>query len=270
MQCSILQRATARIRYACCLSTKALRIELMMNGQIFALGLLIGMGCAPANAQSARTSTIVTVSGVQLALPAVAGFRAPEGDERLVLNTVRVGVPPQHRMLALLLSEDDFKRFAEGELPRLDRYYVVQIPKRAEGMVVTISDFQSVRRSMKDDHSLLMRAHSAGDRDAIKAIDRGGRTLVDTRLPLRTAEPLALGIVEDSESAVGVHYLTRERPGDEFAPDGRRMLTISIATVLRNRLIFLDGACDTRTFDDIVRCRRNMKEWIALLHAANP
>jgi hypothetical protein len=242
----------------------------MIAVRLISLALLTGMFSAQPQAQSARTPTVVSLSGVQLQLPVVTGFRAPEEVERPVMNEVRVGVPPQHRLLALYLPEDDFKRFADGEPPRLDRYYVVQIPKRAEGMVVTVSDFQSVRRSMKDDHSLLMRAHAPGERDAIKMIDRGGRTMVDSHLPLRTALPLALGIVEDSERAVGVHYLTRERPVDESAPDGRRMLTISIATVLRNRLIFLDGACDTRTLDDIVRCRRSMKEWLALLQAANP
>jgi hypothetical protein len=242
----------------------------MINRRLLLLGVLAGSLSAPLHGQSARSATVVSVSGVQLALPAVTGFRVPEGDERLVMDVVHVGVPPQHRLLALFLSEDDIQRFADGQSPKLDRYYVAQIPKRAEGMVVTVSDFQSVRRSMKDDHSLLMRAHTAGERDAIKSIDRGGRVSIETRLPLRPAEPLALGVVLDSEHAVGVHYLTPKRPVDEQAPDGRQSLTISIATVLRNRLIFLDGACDTRTFDDIVRCRRNMQEWLTLLRAANP
>ncbi|MSQ20557.1 MAG: hybrid sensor histidine kinase/response regulator [Betaproteobacteria bacterium] len=150
------------------------------------LALLIGLLCMLLQGQSARTSMVVSAGGVQLALPVVAGFRAPEGDERVVMSAVRVGVPPQHRMLALFLSKEDLKRFTEGEAPRLDRYYVVQIPKRAEGIAVTISDFQSVRHAMKNDHSLLMRGHSAGAAIRAKAIQRGliraDRTLEEREL----------------------------------------------------------------------------------------
>jgi len=222
----------------------------------------------PVRSQSARAPTIVLAGGVHLSLPAVTGFRIPDGDERQVMNFIRAGVPPQHRLLALFLSEDDLRRFAAGDLPRLDQYYVAQIPKRAEGMSLTISDFQSVRRSMKDDHSMAMRAHTASQRDFVDSLMRGGTSVINGAAVMRSAEPLALGVFEDYQHAVGVNYLTLERDGHDGA--GRMLLTTSVATVLRGRLVFLDGACATRTADDVSRCRHQMKEWVEVLHAANP
>ncbi len=234
-----------------------------------ALAICIASGALspPARSQSARAATTVLAGGIHLSLPAVAGFRIPDGDERHVMNFVRAGVPPQHRLLALFLSEDDLSRFAVGDLPRLDQYYVAQIPKRAEAMSLTISDFQMVRRSMKDDHSMAMRAHSAIQRNFVNSLARGGKSVINGAAVMRSAEPLALGIFEDYQHAVGVNYLTLERDGHDGA--GRTLLTTSVATVLRGRLVFLDGACATRTVDDVARCRHQMKEWVELLHAAN-
>ena len=247
-----------------------MRRNFMLPSIALAIAVASGAFSWHAKGQSARAPTTVSAGGIHLSMPAVVGFRVPDSDERQVMNIVRTGVPPHHRLLAMFLSDDDLKRFAAGDPPRLDQYYVAQIPKRAEAMSLTISDFQSVRRSIKDDHSMAMRAHSVSQREFVSSLERGGKGLINAVDLLRAAEPLALGIFEDYQHAVGVNYLTRERPDESIATKGRTLLTTSVATVLRSRLVFLDGACATRTADDIVRCRHQMKDWVELLHAANP
>ena len=48
------------------------------------------------------------------------------------------------------------------------------------------------------------------------------------------------------------------------------MILASVATVVRGKLLYLNGACTFHTMIDLSRCNSQVNAWLSALHAVNP
>jgi len=233
------------------------------------VGIACWMSSVVAMAQPSRGGVSVTLGGTVVSIPPIVGFRVPSESEREILSIVRPSVPPGHRLLATFFAESDLQRFAAGREPRIDQFQVAQVARRVEALDVTVSEFQGVRRAIKDDHSVLVRALTPAQRRQIDAIERGGPGLMPSLIQVSFAEPLPLGTIEDHERAVGIHYLTRAFRDEDGGRADRISVAASIAVWVRSRILYLDALCVTPTADDFTRCRKQLRDWIAAVQATN-
>ncbi len=222
-----------------------------------------------ADAQVPTASERITFQDAILIVPPISGFRFPSGQERNVLEIVKNFVLPNNRLLAALLTDADLRKFAAGHQPELDDYFVLQIPRSIENRAVTLSEFQPLRRGIRDaQESAQFRVSPTVKRqlaDAAKQTsDRTGVKIVIT-----ITDPIALGVFEDTESSIGVTLLAKVRADAPTARSEDLMVSASVATVVRGKFLYLNGACAFLSMSDISRCNSHVKAWLAAVQAAN-
>ena len=227
---------------------------------------------APAylSAQLPDNSTRVAPGGVVLIVPAINGFRFPAEQERGVYALLAPVILPNSHLLAALLSDADFRLFASGHNPELNDYFILQIPRSIEDRAVTLSEFQSLRRGIREQQEsaqirvspIVMRQLAEVSK---QASDRAG---VETTITI--TEPVSLGVFEDTERSIGVTILSKVRAETHAAQTEDLMLSASATTVVRGKLLYLNSACTFHSMIDVSRCNSQVKTWLFALHAANP
>jgi hypothetical protein len=225
---------------------------------------------AVANAQAPDNFMRVAPGGVILIVPAINGFQLPLGQERAVSTLAEPFVLPKNRLLAVLLTSADLRLFATGGAPKLDDYFILQIPRSVEDRAVRLTEFQPLRRGIRENQEAgQLRVSPTVKRQLAEASkqmsDRSG-----SRITISITEPIALGVFEDTERSIGVTLLSRVRAEAHDARTEDLMLSSSIVTVVRGKLLYINGACTFNSMVDLSRCNSYAKAWLSALHAANP
>lgn len=225
---------------------------------------------ATATAQVPENSTRVVAGGVALTVPAINGFRLPTERERGVYALVEPFILPKNRLLAALLTDGDLRFFAGGRNPKFDNYFVLQIPLSIEDRAVTVSEFQALRRGIREQQqSAQIQISPTVKRQlaqaSTQASDRAG-----AKITINITEPIPLGVFEDTERSIGVTFLTKVSTEANEARSEDLMLSASVATVIRGKLLYLNGVCTFHSMIDLSRCNSHVSSWLSSLHAANP
>jgi len=223
-----------------------------------------------ATAQVPDHSTRVVAGGVALIVPAINGFRFPNERERGVYALVAPFILPKNRLLAVLLTDGDLRLFADGRDPGLDDYFVLQIAHSIEDRAVTLGEFQPLRRGIRElQESAQIRVSPTVKRQLAEASkqtsDRAG-----VKITISITDPIPLGIFEDTERSIGVTFLSRVRAEAHEVRTEDLMLSASVTTVVRGKLLYLNGACTFHSMIDLSRCNSQVNAWLSALHAANP
>lgn len=225
---------------------------------------------ATAAAQVPDHSTQVDAGGVALIVPAINGFRFPTKGERGVYDLVAPFISPKNRLLAALFTDRDLRLFAGGREPKFDDYFVLQIPRSIEGRAVTLDEFQPLRRGIREQQeSAQIRISPTVNRQLAEAAKQTSDRM-GAKIKLSTSEPIPLGVFEDTERSIGVSFLSMLRVE---AHDGRTedlMLSASVTTIVRGKLLQLIGTCTFHSMIDLSRCNSRVNAWLSALHAANP
>ncbi len=97
-----------------------------------------------AQAQQALAGTqsvTVSVGGESILIPAPPGFHEISQLSPETRKDFEKAVPPENRLLAAFVSEDDLGRIMKGELLNARRYLMVEAHRELEHMTMTGSDF---------------------------------------------------------------------------------------------------------------------------------
>ncbi len=225
---------------------------------------------ATATAQVPGTSTRIVAGGVALIVPSIDGFQIPIGQERAASALVEPFIIPKNRFLAALLSSADVRLLAASGAPKLDEYFVLQIPRSIENRTVSLTEFQQLRREIREAQEAgQLRISPTVKRQLIKASkqisDRSG-----SKITIGITEPIPLGVFEDTERSIGMTLLSRVSTTSHEARTNDLMLSSSVVTVVRGKLLYINGACTFNSMADVSRCNSYTKAWLSKLHAANP
>ena len=79
--------------------------------------------------------------------------------------------------------------------------------------------------------------------------DRAG-----AKIQISITEPIPLGVFEDTERSIGVTLLSRVRAEAHEARTEDLMLSASVVTVVRGKLLYLNGVCTFHSMIDLSRC----------------
>jgi hypothetical protein len=148
--------------------------------------------------------------------------------------------------------------------------FVLQIPRSSEDRAVTLDEFQPLRRGLREQQkSAQIRVSPTVKRQLAEASkqtsDRAG-----VKIRISITELIPLGVFEDTERSIGVTLLSRVRGETHEARTEDLMLLASVVTVVRGKLLYLNGACTFHSMIDLSRCNSQINAWLSALHAANP
>jgi hypothetical protein len=226
---------------------------------------------ATASAQeTAHSMRVDAGGGVSLIVPAIKGFRFPTEGERGVYDLVALFVSPKNRMLAALFTDRDLRLFAGGRKPKFDDYFVLQIPRSIEGRAVTLDEFQPLRRSIREQQeSAQIRISPTVNRQLAEA-SKQTSDLTGEKIKFRVTEPIPLGVFADTERSIGMTILSMLRVDTNDGRTEDLMLSASVVTVVRGKLLYLNATCTFHSMIDLSRCNSQVNAWLSALHAANP
>jgi hypothetical protein len=212
----------------------------------------------------------VAPGGTVLIVPSINGFQIPIGQERAISALVEPFIIPKNRLLAVLLANNDFRTLSNGGNPKLDDYFILQIPRSIEDRAVSLSEFQSLRRRIRESQETgQLRISATVKRQLAEASkqmgDRSG-----TKITINISEPTPLGVFDDTERSIGIALLSKVRTDALEARTEDLMLSSSVVTVVRGKLLYINGACTFTSMNDLPRCNSYAKTWLSALHTANP
>ncbi|MBI4189369.1 MAG: hypothetical protein HY525_02385 [Betaproteobacteria bacterium] len=225
---------------------------------------------ASATAQVPDHSTRVVAGGVVLIVPAINGFRFPTEGERGINALVAPIILPKNRLLAALLTDGDLRLFASGRQPGFDEYFVLQIPRSVEGRVVTLNEFQPLRRGIREQQKSGQIKISPTVKRQLADASKQTSDRAGVKIHISITEPIPLGVFEDTERSIGVTILSKVRAETIEVRTEDLMLSVSVVTVVRGKLLYLNGACTFHSMIDLSRCNSQVTAWLSALHAANP
>lgn len=225
---------------------------------------------ATATAQVPDHSTRVVTGGVTINVPAINGFQLPIGQERAASALFEPFIIPKNRLLAALLTSADIRMLAAGGALKLDEYLVLQIPRSIENRAVSLAEFQPLRRGIRESQEAgQLRISPMVKRQLTEASkqmsDRSG-----SKITISITEPTPLGVFEDTERSIGMTLLSKVSTTAHEARTDGLMLSSSVVTVIRGKLLYINGACTFNSMIDVSRCNSYTKAWLSKLHAANP
>ena len=225
---------------------------------------------ATAAAQVVNHSTRVDAGGVSLIVPAINGFRFPTEGERGVYDLIAPFVLPKNRLLAALFTDGDLQLFAGGREPESHDYLILQIPRSIEGRTVTLDEFQPLRSGIREQQkSAQIRISPTVKRQLAEASKQTSKR-VGAKIKINITEPIPLGVFVDAERSIGVTLLSMVRVETHDGRTEHLELSASVATLVRGKLLYLNGTCHFHSMIDLSRCNSQVNAWLSALHAANP
>lgn len=235
------------------------------------LALLIAFAfVATATAQVSDQSMRVVAGGVTIIVPAINGFQLPVGQERSVSALVEPFITPKNRLLAALLTNADIHLLAAGGTLKLDEYLVLQIPRSIENRAVSLTEFQPLRRGVRESQEAGQLRISPTVKRQLTEASRQMSDRSGSKITISVTEPIPLGVFEDTERSIGMTLLSKVSVTAHEARTDELMLSSSVVTVVRGKLLYINGACTFNSMADVSRCNSYAKAWLSKLQAVNP
>lgn len=226
---------------------------------------------ATASGQPPQTFAKVAAGGVALSVPLIKGYRFPtEQESSIVFAAIAPFILPKNRLLTGLFTHTDILLISSGREAKLDSYFVVQMPRSTEGRVVTLSEFQPLRRGIREQQASAQIAISPTVKRQLAEASRVVTERTGARIRIDITSPIPMGVFEDTERSIGVTFLSKIRAEAGGTHSDDLMLSASATTVVRGKLLYINGSCTFRSMEDVSICGNLIRVWLSALHDSNP
>ena len=231
------------------------------------LVLLLILGASPAMAGT--QSVTVDVGGTSIVAPAPGGFYEVSEVSAETRQRAEASTPPMNRLLAVYVSQDDFKRVSDGLPAKLERYMFLQVARQIEGMDVTGQVYQEIASEIKKNQPAITEKAKKTVDDLLN--DMSGKlsdqTGVSTQLKL--GEQLPLGSFLDGQDAFGFGSIVKYVVSMGGQQQEFLMVGANYFVHAKNKILFayVFGRYDSK--DDIEWARSIGAQWVEAILAAN-
>ena len=226
---------------------------------------------ATASGQPPEKFAKVAPGGVVLSVPPINGFRFPtEQESGNIYAAIAPFVLPKNRLLTVLLTDSDIRLISSGREPKLNSYFVLQVPRSTEGRVVTLGEFQSLRRGIREQQASAQLEISPNVKLQLAEASRVTTQRTGAKIRIEVSSPIPMGVFEDTERSIGATFLSKWRAESGGTHSDDLMLSASVATIVRGKLLYLNGSCTFRSIEDVSTCNNLVKDWLSALHHSNP
>ncbi len=176
---------------------------------IAAVCLAAALFAPVATALAAPPSTVrLQVNGQALPFPVPQGYvdAASLSPDLQRMGEAMTG--PSNRLLAFWVDPAEVRAMSAGQAEGLKRYFMLQVHRRREGMVLSAADFQGVRNAVIGDQATFMQQlRQQMPKVADSVSQQVQRATGDSKVQLKVGELQPLGVVFDEPQAFA--YLMR-------------------------------------------------------------
>lgn len=152
-------------------------------------------------------STVVSVAAIEVlvggrtvTIPLPQGFVEATALSKSTREWAESWTPPDNRLLAVYVSEDDAGRIKKKSTPFLQRYMLVQVQRKWEKADVARSDFKQLQASLRESQETLY----SQVRDKVDQ-------LMSEKVNIKIGQTLPLGIFSEGEAHTSMSALTKNQ-----------------------------------------------------------
>lgn len=116
-------------------------------------------------------TTNITVGGTKLAIPVPDGFQEISQISPQMWELMETGTIENNRLLGVFITNEDVNKILSGDDPSMERVLMLQTYRATENLNVSLSDFQKITASVKNDHKKLF-SSDIKDPQADRAFDK--------------------------------------------------------------------------------------------------
>lgn len=233
--------------------------------QLFCLLLLL-----TANPVTADTKNIkVDIGGVKIDVQAPNGFHEISSLSPETRKLAETMTPPNNRLLAVFVSEEDLGRIMKGETPEFGRYMFLQVFWKLENTNISNRQFQQLATQLKEQQNTLLNKV----KDKVGVLVEGAAEKIskeyELSLKMKIGEQVPLGIFFEQSNAVGFAILAKYKVEAEGEKLDYVVAGGTSYLLARGKLLYAYVYSTYETQDDVNWVRSKSKEWVDSLLTSN-
>lgn len=209
----------------------------------------------------------VQIGNKTVVVPTPPGFGRVAPEMKDLLDLLDTFTPPSNKSLALYLSESDLALAMSGDMPDMERRYVVQIPKMAIDHNFTAVQFEALKTKSRTDLEKTM----ADIRPRVNGLmDKASGTLsekIGTDVELGMDSVVPFPVHHETQNSLSMSVLSRYSVAIK---DGEKVSEVASSTMSFVRVkntVFMLLVYGGR--DDLEWTREQSKRWVRAVTAAN-
>jgi hypothetical protein len=210
------------------------------------------------------------IGGVPIKLPVPASFVDVASVAPAIQQLGVTLTPPGNRLLAMFATAADAKRSNAGKPPALDRYFLVQTMRQAEGAIASAAEFNSVREALRGQLKELLDKNRAGVQQGLDKIAADvGKKTNDGKLSFKMGEIQARGMYIDQDNAIGMLTLVKFNMIKDGKPSEVPMAIGTTVVHLKGKALFFYAYAKYHSAADEEWIRSVSKDWTNTVLEAN-
>ncbi len=244
---------------------------------LLAFVAILATACAPSDHQLSIKPqkdnlplVIVQAGGRSFNVPVVNGFHDLKSVSSKMFDQLEREVLESHRVLVLLVDNNDRTRAMGGEDLELESSISLSVQRKFEYSIIYEDKFEILRRVIKEKFeslpSEILEVTEKGLEEGTKIVEEEMGLVVQAEV---TGPPVSLGIFLDSKDSVGGIY--KINMSFEFPDTSIEVSEITAKSIVRvnNRILDINVSSTYENDETIEWCKRVSREWINAILAAN-
>lgn len=219
---------------------------------------------------SANTKNIkIDVGGLKIDIHAPEGFHEVSSISPETRELAEIMTPPENRLLAVFISDEDLRKITNGEKADFNRYMLLQVYRKTENTNVSPEQFQKISSQIKEQqNTLLVNAKEYIDNHFDGVTEKLSKES-DVFLQIKIGEQIPLGIFLDKQNALGFANLSKYMIEENGQQNTNVLTACSSVILIKDKLLFSYVYSNYKAQNDIIWAKSTSKEWVNSLLTAN-
>ena len=222
------------------------------------------------NIHAAGTSAVAKIDSVSVSLPIPPTFTEPSAGAPEVRTLGETITPPTNRLLAILVPVRYETQTRFGNIPELDRYFLIQTPRKSETSSWTTADFSKLKAILRAQHQQFLNRATPQIQGLIDSKLQDKSLALDPGVTdLRVGEIRVQEIFDEKPRSISLLALTKYtvRTGDKIQEQPMAMAYTT--QLIKGKIVFFYAYSYLRSPADIDWIRRQTRLWINRVDAEN-
>ena len=222
-----------------------------------------------ASALADTMSLQVEIGGVRIDVQAPKGFHEISSLSPETRKLAETMTPPNNRLLAVFVSEEDLGRIMKGDPPMLERYMFLQTFRGLENSNVSNAKFQKIVSQVKEQQSMLL---SKLKKDVATLVEGAAEKMskeYELSLKIKMREQVPLGVFYEKHNAVGFSSLGKYQVETEGEKLDHVVASGTSFILTRSKILYAYVYGAYKGQSDLDWVRSKSKEWANSLLSLN-
>lgn len=222
------------------------------------------------NVDAAGVSTVAKIGSVPISLPIPRTFIEPSAGVPEVRALGETITPPTNRLLTILVPGRYETQIRSGNIPELDRYFLIQTPRKNEASFWTTADFSKLKTLLRGQHQQMLN-------HITPQIQRLMDSTLQDKSPVHNpnvtdvvvGEIKVQEIFDEKSNSISLLALSKStvRIGDKIQEQPMAMASTTL--LIKGKIVFFYAYSYLRSPADIDWIRTQTKMWLSRVSVEN-